>query len=166
MKIAISGTQGTGKSTKALELATYHKKQSPDKKVFLLQENVINCPLPFNKGTTMESQMWIVSDQIKAEIEAEVKYDIVVCDRCVFDPIAYANVCGLPRVGETLYNFLKYWGKSYHEMYLMDGITNNYVFADGIRDTDEEFRMNIDMEFKIIFNRLYDQRYINEFAII
>ena len=166
MKIAISGTHGTGKSTKALEFATYHKKHSPDKKIFLLQENIINCPLPFNKQTTMESQMWIVADQIKAEIEASEKYDIVICDRCVFDPIAYANACGLTAVGEMLYKFLRHWGQSYDRIYLMGGVMNNYIYDDGLRDTDTEFRMNVDTQFKEIFEQLNNQRYINGYEII
>ena len=166
MKIAISGTQGTGKSTMVLELASYYKKKFKNKKIHIIQENVINCPLSFNEKTSFKSQMWIISSTIKAEIEAETKYDIIVCDRSVFDPIAYLMACEMPHVSSIFYDFLKHYGRTYDKIYLMDGNNNTFVFDNGFRNTDEKFRTKVDECFKEIFNKLNDDNYLNSLEII
>lgn len=166
MKIAVVGVHGSGKSTKVFQLAEKYKKIFRNKTIHIIQENVINCPFEFNEKTTYESQMWIIADQIKAELEAQKKYDFIICDRSVFDPIAYSYVCGLPDVSNILYEFLKHYGNTYDKIYLMNGSKNNYIFEDGLRTTNEEFRKKVDLKFFDIFSKLQKENYIKDLKII
>ena len=154
LKIALSGAHGTGKSFKVFEFAKDYKLKYPSSKVGIIQENIIDCPLPINKGTTVESQYWIISNQITKEIEYQEKYDIVISDRTVFDPLPYMKSVGLITDSNRFLDFLKPFGQSYDVIYLMDYKTNNYVFSDGLRDIDLEFRNKVGEYFDDIFSDL------------
>ncbi|MFW6282422.1 MAG: hypothetical protein ACOC1P_00005, partial [Minisyncoccales bacterium] len=69
MKIAFLGTHGTGKTTLAHDLVTKLKKQGID--AGFLSEIARKCPFPLNEERTKKSQIWIILNQIIAEIEAE-----------------------------------------------------------------------------------------------
>lgn len=91
MKIGISGTHGTGKTTFALKLAYQMKLENPKKTIKLITETADDCPFPiFKKGysSSIDAQLWIFSHQIKLELEAS-RYDIIVTDRTLYDVIAY-----------------------------------------------------------------------------
>jgi len=165
-KVGVSGVHGAGKSYKVLDLSMQYKKKYPTKTIHILQENVIKCPLSFNEKSTYETQLWIVADQIKAEIEACELYDIVICDRCVYDPIAYAMATDLNDTKELLWEFLKPWGKTYDLNYLMNGDTNNHIYDNGVRSIDPEFRTKVDGCFKELFYDLDTGGYLNEVEIL
>ena len=93
------------------------------------------------------------------------KYDIVICDRCVFDPIAYSAVCNLKETSELLYDFLKTWGKTYDKIILLDGLNHDYLYEDGIRTINKQFKLDVDIQFKKIYQRLNAEGYLKEFEI-
>lgn len=165
MKIAVVGSHGVGKTTKVFELAKQYKLSNPNDKIGIIQENVNNCPYGINQRTDVLSQYWIISDQIKTEIEYSKKYDITISDRSIFDPICYSMACGLYKESEIFFNFTKHLGKTYNEIILLTD-KNNYCFGDGFRDTDLEFRKKVNNNFEKIFYQLYDQDYINTLTIL
>jgi deoxyadenosine/deoxycytidine kinase len=165
MKIGVSGVHGSGKSTKVLELARDYKVNNPNLKIGIIQENIINCPYEINQNTTLLSQYWIISDQIKTELEYSKRYDIVITDRTVFDPICYAIAANLIKEAEIFYNYTKMFGFTYDKIYLMKG-KSEYCFDDGLRDLNPEFRNKIDEEFSNLYERLQKENFIKELVII
>lgn len=147
--IAVSGTHGTGKTTLALSLAVEIKKNHPKKTVGVLTENAIDCPFPLNKESTLlGTVLWLVTNQFQRELEASLKYDLVVSDRCVLDPIAYGVVLfGENDVTRGMIQMAKvYYGEAYTEIRFQHMATNNYCFVDGLRDVDHEFRKKVEKE--------------------
>ena len=144
--IVISGSHGVGKTTKAMAMALELKKQYPRKTVGLLLENVIDCPFPVNGDSVPETMSWLVANQLQRELDYSLKYDWVVSDRCCIDPIAY----GIARFGESeiaraLMSVCKlHYRSKYTDVYLQKTDANNYLFADGLRDTDHRFRADVE----------------------
>ena len=86
MKIAITGTHGPAKTDRLMEAALRLRLAHPDHNVGIIQQIAPACPAPINRGVTLESQIWIAANQIKAEIELNLRHPHVVTDRCVIDP--------------------------------------------------------------------------------
>ncbi|MDL1966294.1 MAG: ATP-binding protein [Candidatus Desulfofervidus auxilii] len=151
MKIAFSGTHGTGKTTSALNKAKELKLKYPTKTVGILSENVINCPLPINKKATIESQLWIFGDQLSKEIEMANKFDILICDRSIFDVVAYTWRID-DKVSLAMFNIAIKMVDTYNTIFFKRLKNNNYLFNDGLRDTtDKEFREYIDTQLEYFF---------------
>lgn len=143
--IAFSGTHGTGKSTSVLDCGKCLKISNPDKKVGILMENVENSPLPINQQTTAESQLWIFTNQMQAEIAAAARNDILVCDRTVIDAIAYTVVAGYEKLAEAMIQLCKQHMGIYRHIYFKMAITNEYAYEDGFRAYgDPIFRQKIE----------------------
>jgi len=149
-KIGIIGTHGTGKTTLAFRLAAEYKIANPSKSVTIVSEVARRCPLPINKKTTAEAQMWIFCHQMAAEIEAEYKNDIVICDRTVLDNLAYFErlfkfgYLGKP-TERLFYHFSKVadsWIETYTKLYFL--LPKAEITGDGIRSTSRDFQMEID----------------------
>ena len=153
IKIAFSGTHGTGKTTSAFEHAAELKMRYPDRTVGILSENVVNCPLPINREATVQSQLWIFADHLRQEIELSTKYNILVCDRSVYDAIAY-----MWRIDETtaigMLRTVTDYARTYSTIYFKRASTNEYKNDDGLRDTDEEFRLYVDKQLETIYSHL------------
>ena len=165
MKIGISGVHGTGKSTKILELAKEYKIEHKNKKIGIIQENIINCPYEINENTTALSQYWIISNQIVRELEYTKKYDIVLTDRTVFDPICYALANDIYEADSFL-EYTKFYGYTYDKVILIDGNNINYCYEDGIRSTGVDFRTKVNNIFIDLFTKLYNENWIKNLEII
>ena len=55
--IAVSGTHGTGKTTKIYELASAYKKAHKNKEISILNEQIRMCPFSINRTGNMETQL-------------------------------------------------------------------------------------------------------------
>jgi predicted ATPase len=157
MKIAFTGTHGTGKTTAAYEWAVQCKKDYPDKSVGIILEVARHSPLPINQNATLESEVWIFSEQIRKEIEYQSRYDIVVCDRTMFDAIAYAKIAGFPQTAEKMFEYASMLAHTYDEIIFKHTKNNNYLIHDGVRDMDKQFRINIEDTLLEYFNRMVKQ---------
>lgn len=146
MKIAFTGSHGCGKTTAAFELCHKMKLEHPNKRVEILHENAARAPNGlFNKKGTPESQLWIFSNQMRSEIELTNFYDIVVCDRTVFDSIAYTIWLGHVDLAEDMFNLALTHLKSYDEIIFKQIKTNDYLKDCEHRDTkDLEYRRIIE----------------------
>lgn len=138
MKIAFVGAHGVGKTTLCFDLAAQLKRQGHN--VDMVKEVARQSPLPVNRKTSRESQVWILTSQIAEEIKATAQCDVVVCDRAALDNYAYfALACGRDAAVEK---FVDSWMKTYDLLIRVPVIAE--AQPDGFRDTDEVFVREVD----------------------
>jgi len=138
VKLAFIGTHGVGKTTLCYDLGAVLKKRGLH--VDLVKEVARLSPLPINRKTSIEAQMWILTTQIAEEIRSAAHHEVVVCDRSVLDNYAYlVFAAGRQRWLEPLVNR---WMKSYDLLFKVP--ISGDASPDGIRDTDEFFMRQID----------------------
>jgi thymidylate kinase len=137
-KIAFIGTHGVGKTTLVFDLGAVLKKRGLH--VDLVKEVARLSPLPINRKTSLEAQLWILTTQIAEEIRSAAHHEVVVCDRSVLDNYAYlVFAAGRQKWVEPLVNR---WMKSYDLLFKVPFAAG--AQADGVRDTDEFFMRQID----------------------
>jgi thymidylate kinase len=138
VKIAFIGTHGVGKTTLCFDLGAMLKKRGLH--VDLVKEVARLSPLPINRKTSLEAQLWILTTQIAEEIRSAALNEVVVCDRSVLDNYAYlVFAAGRQKWVEPLVNR---WMKSYDLLFKVPYAAG--ATADGVRDTDEFFMRQID----------------------
>jgi len=138
VKLAFIGTHGVGKTTLCYDLGAVLKKRGLH--VDLVKEVARLSPLPINRQTSLEAQMWILTTQIAEEIRSAAHHEVVVCDRSVLDNYAYlVFAAGKQRWLEPLVNR---WMKTYDLLFKVP--ISGDPSADGIRDTDAFFMRQID----------------------
>jgi predicted ATPase len=138
MKMAFIGTHGVGKTTLCYDLAASLKRQGFD--VDMVKEVARFSPLPINRQTSLDAQLWILMTQIAEEIRSAGRHQIVVCDRSVLDNYAYlVHACGRQAALEP---FLDYWLGTYDLLVKVPLVSA--PSPDGVRDTDERFVRAID----------------------
>lgn len=138
MKIAFMGTHGVGKTTLCYELAAALKRL--DHSVDLVKEVARRCPLPINRDTTRDAQLWILHNQIAEEIALEPSFDVIVCDRAVLDNYAYlVNAAGRQ---PALENLVSSWMGTYHLLVKVPVVSPPRY--DGTRDVSVGFQIAID----------------------
>jgi predicted ATPase len=138
MKIAFIGTHGVGKTTLCFELAACLKRL--DIGVDVVKEVARGCPLPINRDTTADAQLWILHSQIAHEIAIANAYEAVVCDRSVLDNYAYM----VHAVGRqsSLEPMIRDWLDTYRLLVHVP-VTAPPSF-DGTRDTSVIFQLRVD----------------------
>ena len=146
MKIAYTGSHGTGKSTAVFNRAYEEKMNNPNKSVEILHENAARAPKGlYNKKGTAESQLWIFTNQMRTEIELMSFYDIVICDRTVFDSIAYTFYLGFTDLGKKMYELALEHLHTYDQIHFKLIKNNNYLYDCEHRDTkDLVYRQDIE----------------------
>jgi predicted ATPase len=160
MKIAFTGTQGTGKTTAVFDEAKAAKIAFPNKSVTVFHDNAARAPKGlYNKKGTEESQLWIFTNQLRTEIELANTYDIVICDRTVFDSISYTIWMGFTELADKMFSLAMYHISSYDKINFKQIKTNNYLVDCEHRDTkDLEYRQNIEN----FLMRLYEKSGITQ----
>ncbi len=137
-KLAFIGTHGVGKTTLCYDLGAILKKRGLH--VDLVKEVARLSPLPINRKTSLEAQLWILTTQIAEEIRSAAHHEVVVCDRSVLDNYAYlVFAAGRQRWLEPLVNR---WMKTYDLLFKVP--LSGAAQADGVRDTDDFFMRAID----------------------
>lgn len=143
-KIALVSTHGTGKTTLCYDVAAQLKKRGFKVKVFSeIASSAYERGIPINENTTLNAQMYIMMQHISEELIAGIRgYQIVVCDRSVFDNLVYME----RRCGKN--DFMRDFLKHYSEKFPYDVIYKLPIVGelqdDGVRDfKNEEFRLDI-----------------------
>lgn len=162
--IAFSGTHGVGKSTQAYYLAAKLKINGYN--VAVIDELARECPLKINKDAGELTQFWIIASQMKREIEMMSKYDYIISDRSVFDTLAYGVTLGLFEYSE-MSSIQKYIKTYYKDIFVLDPTEFSYQVSDGVRDMDEDFRMDVHNNliklynyFNISYTYIQDEKYL------
>jgi nicotinamide riboside kinase len=139
MKLALIGTHGVGKTTLAFEICALLKISGYS--VEMVSEIARGSPFPVNEGTTLESQLWILHQQVAAELEMAQRAQYVVCDRAVIDNYAYlSNKFDRQTHLEPM---LAHWLKSY-DLLIYVPLHDGHITADGFRSENIEFQYTID----------------------
>jgi thymidylate kinase len=146
MKLAFIGTHGVGKTTLCYDLASALKRQGLN--IDMVKEVARLSPLPINRKTSLEAQLWILASQVAEEIRSSAHHEVVICDRSVLDNYAYMTfACGRQKPIER---FVDYWMKSYDLLFKVP--ISGRAAADGVRDTDEFFMRAIDQLVDTLLN--------------
>lgn len=139
MKIAFIGTHGVGKTTLCFGLAALLKRRGAH--VDIVKEVARQSPLPINRQTSLDAQLWILTTQVAEEIRSASQHPWVVCDRSVIDNYAYlARACGRQPAIEP---FVDHWMRTY-DLLVKVPVLGGELQADGVRDVDVEFVRSID----------------------
>lgn len=151
MKIAFIGSHGVGKTTLCYALAALLKRRGVH--VDIVKEVARQSPLPINRQTSLDAQLWILTTQVAEEIRAANQHPWVVCDRSVIDNYAYlVRACGrLPAVEP----FVDHWMRTY-DVLVKVPVLSDELQPDGVRDVDVEFVRSID----VLVDRLLEERHI------
>ncbi len=144
-KISLISTHGTGKTTLCYEVAAELKKRGQKVKVFSeIAAAAFEQGIPINETTTLPAQLYIMMQHITEELRGILRgYQVVVCDRSVFDNLAYMERrCGTNQ-------FIRDFLQGYTEKFPYDVIYKLPMFGaemtdDGIRDAESvEFQADI-----------------------
>ena len=139
-KIAFIGSHGIRKTTAALAFASVI--QRAGRSVEFAREVVRDNPLGINEGATAEAQLWVLTSQIRRELELSRKAECLVTDRGVMDNFAYyLRASG----GEDRFDvepLVRQWSRTYD---LVVRLTPDVeIRADGVRSTNDRFRDEIE----------------------
>ena len=143
-KISLISTHGTGKTTLCYEVAAELKKRGLKVKVFSeIAASAFEQGIPINESTTLPAQMYIMMQHITEELRGTLRgYQVVVCDRSVFDNLAYLERrCG---TNQLLRDFLQGYAATfpYDVIYKLPMVGE--LMEDGIRDAQSvEFQQDI-----------------------
>ena len=157
-KVGLCGSHSTGKTTLIQQL----KKEMP--RLNLVSEAARDCPYPINEKTNFRSQEWIFRTQVKRELDAALD-DITISDRTVYDQLAYIRYAY--EEGNITYDeymllerYITKWGKTYD--YIVYLPIEFSLEKDGIRSTDEFYRVAIDNHVKDILEEHVSPEFMAE----
>ena len=139
-KIAFIGSHGIRKTTAALAFAGAI--QRAGRSVEFAREVVRDNPLGINEGATCEAQLWVITSQVRRELELSRKAECLVTDRGVMDNFAYfLRACD----GEDRFAvepLVRTWSGTYD---LVVRLTPDIdIRADGVRSTSDVFRDEVE----------------------
>ena len=143
-KISLISTHGTGKTTLCYEVAAELKKRGLKVKVFSeIAAAAFEQGIPINETTTLPAQLYIMMQHITEELRGILRgYQVVVCDRSVFDNLAYMERrCGR---NQFIRDFLQGYAAEfpYDVVYKLPMVGE--LMEDGIRDAQSvEFQADI-----------------------
>ena len=139
-KIAFIGSHGIRKTTAALAFASVI--QRAGRSVEFAREVVRDNPLGINESATAEAQLWVLTSQIRRELELSQKAECLVTDRGVMDNFAYyLRACGADDRYEVE-PLVRTWSRTYD---LVVRLTPDVqIRADGVRSTNDRFRDEIE----------------------
>jgi nicotinamide riboside kinase len=139
-KIAFIGSHGIRKTTAALAFAGVITRAG--RSVEFAREVVRDNPLGINEGATSEAQLWVLTSQIRRELELSRKAEVLVTDRGVMDNFAYYLRAS---EGEDRFQaepLVRQWSATYD---LVVRLTPDVeIRADGVRSTSDRFRDEIE----------------------
>ncbi len=133
-KVAFIGAHGVGKTTLCYGLAARLK--ANDISLDVVGEIARRCPLPINRGTTLDAQGWILHTQIAEEILASARYEVVICDRSVLDNFVYLLLSAGPQ--PMFQALVDSWIRTYDLLVQVPIVSGPR--ADGLRSTDPAFQ--------------------------
>lgn len=157
MRIAISGTANTGKSTLVKNILTVWPNYTTPEKTYrdvLKEKN-----LSHSSNTSAETQ-WEILNFMVDQMQQTTKDSKIVFDRCPLDNLAYTlwahskNIEGFDKqFVDKCITIVKESMRSLDIIFLLSYDESIKVVDDGVRDIDVDYLKEIDN----IFNALYEQ---------
>ena len=152
MKIGLCGTMSVGKTT----LVNALKKETEFKDYTFRTERskyLSSLGIPLNTDSTFKGQLVFT-----AERSAELMQKNIITDRTIIDVMAFCALSEAMNVEEknTLNNTLKHLIKEYSVIFYIDDLSIP-IEDNGIRETNERYRVYIDDKIKEIISEHRDQ---------
>ena len=152
MKIGLCGTMSVGKTT----LVNALKKENifKDYKFATERSKYLNSlGIPLNTDSTFKGQLVFA-----AERSAELMQEKMITDRTIIDVMAFCALSEAMNIEEknTLKNTLKHLIKEYSVIFYINDLSIP-IEDNGIRETDEKYRVYIDDKIKEIISEYRDQ---------
>ena len=152
MKIGLCGTMSVGKTT----LVNALKKENIFKDYIFRTERskyLSSLGIPLNTDSTFKGQLVFA-----AERSAVLMQEKIITDRTIIDVMAFCALSEAMNIEEknSLKNTLKYLIKEYDVIFYIDDISIP-IEDNGIRETNERYRVYIDDKIKEIISEYNDQ---------
>lgn len=150
-KIALIGPHGVRKTTFIYNIAGILKDKGIDAEI--LREIARKAPGPINKQATIPSQEWIIYSTYVKELEEQLMGapDVLLCDRSVLDGyVYYLNLFGENKLVEQ---FIKEKIQTYDQLWYVS-TEFTILKADGVRDTDQDYQLEIANQFQSLIKKL------------
>ena len=152
MKIGLCGTMSVGKTT----LVNALKKENIFKDYIFRTERskyLSSLGIPLNTDSTFKGQLVFT-----AERSAELMQKNIITDRTIIDVMAFCALSEAMNAEEknSLKNTLKYLIKEYDVIFYIDDLSIP-IEDNGIRETNERYRVYIDDKIKEIISEYNDQ---------
>ena len=152
MKIGLCGTMSVGKTT----LVNALKKESIFKDYIFRTERskyLSSLGIPLNTDSTFKGQLVFA-----AERSAELMQEKIITDRTIIDVMAFCALSEAMNIEEknSLKNKLKYLIKEYDIIFYINDLSIP-IEDNGIRETNERYRVYIDDKIKEIISEYNDQ---------
>jgi thymidylate kinase len=143
MIISFTGAHSTGKTTAVYSEAWRHKIKYPELSVGIVADITRKCPFEtlskeFTPG--VNSQLWIFSAQLNAELEQFSKFDTVISDRTVYDSIAYTKLFNMEALVGPMLSIAKTHSTVYEKIYFRLTQNNDFITKAEDRNTDKSIR--------------------------
>jgi hypothetical protein len=160
MKIAISGTHSTGKSTfiRAIESALGGQRIG---KIGDLASRAALQGFPILRDHTFSSTIWMMSMGIALEQEAALTHELVLVDRPVMEPIAYLRAALQtqkrtisPKEEQCLYNIARSYAFTYDIIVKTVVDPTIPISTSQERDHDQDFRLLAAAEIDRLYPRI------------
>lgn len=153
MKVAFSGSHGTGKTSSMLKYAS-KEKLNQSNEIAIITEVARQCPFPINETSTAESQLWMFSTHLKTELEYSNLYSYIISDRSLVDYVAYAYFVDKD-IYEGMFNIASKYINSYDKIYFKTIEKNKFLTDDGVRSIDIKFQKDIENKMIDVYDRLH-----------
>ena len=116
------------------------------------REVVRYSPLGINERATPEAQLWVITSQIREELELRHRADVLVLDRAVVDNFAYYLRVTKGADPFDVRPLVRRWCSTY-DLYvrLRPDVA---LVADGVRSTNERFRTEIEKILDVVVPQL------------
>ena len=152
MKIGLCGTMSVGKTT----LVNALKKETEFKDYTFRTERskyLNSLGIPLNTDSTFKGQLVFA-----AERSAELMQEKIITDRTIIDVMAFCALSEAMNIEEknSLKNTLSYLIKEYSVIFYINDLSVP-IEDNGIRETDERYRVYIDDKIKEIISEYRDQ---------
>ena len=152
MKIGLCGTMSVGKTT----LVNALKKEAIFKDYTFRTERskyLSSLGIPLNTDSTFKGQLVFT-----AERSAELMQKNIITDRTIIDVMAFCALSEAMNIEEknSLKNTLEYLIKEYDVIFYIDDLSIP-IEDNGIRETNERYRVYIDDKIKEIISEYNDQ---------
>jgi predicted ATPase len=146
-KILVTGAHSTGKTTLIGAITNDLTKRGL--RIAAVSDVARNCPFPIGLSQRENGTMWLLHQQLAAEIGAEATQpDYIVCDRGIPDILAHWSDIRIREpvsyFVDQLKPYMKLWAQTYTLVFRSQIDPQHDLAADGLRETDPTYRVHIE----------------------